>query len=329
MDRAVISSTGRYLPEFTLANEDMVQFSPEARKLIGDKTGVFTRHFAAADQCTSDLAVRAALDCLQKIDFPAGEIDGIIVSTSSPDRMQPATATRVQDLIGANRAFAFDINSVCSGSSFGIAVADAMIRAGLCRTVLLIAAEVYSKILYPKDFSTYPYFGDGAGAVLLEPSEDETGILDFSHEVDGSGGCFLNMPAGGSARPATHDTVDAQLHFVKQEGGHVFKYAVRKMAEASAHLLDKNGIPPAELDLLVAHQANIRIIDAAQHRLGLPDSKVIKNIHKYGNTTAATIPLALASALEEDRLKRGDLVLMVSVGAGFTVGTVLARWSGV
>jgi 3-oxoacyl-[acyl-carrier-protein] synthase-3 len=167
-------------------------------------------------------------------------------------------------------------------------------------------------------------FGDAAGAVLLEPGED--GLLDFYHEVDGAGACHLRMPAGGSARPASHETVEQRLHYVKQDGQHVFKYAVRRFADASRHLLDRNGIDPGQLDCFIAHQANIRIIEAAQHRLGLPDAKVVKNIHKYGNTTAATIPLAMQTALEEGKLRAGSLALLASVGAGFTVGTALVRW---
>jgi 3-oxoacyl-[acyl-carrier-protein] synthase-3 len=172
-------------------------------------------------------------------------------------------------------------------------------------------------------------FGDGAGAVLLEPATDDTGLIDFANEVDGSGGCYLYMPGGGSLHPATHQTVEQGMHFIRQEGQHVFKYAVRKFAENSVALLQKNGVPPERLDLFVPHQANVRIIDAAQQRLGLPEEKVVKNIDRYGNTTAATIPLALGTALDEGRLKKGDLVMMAAVGAGFTVGVALLRWSGV
>jgi 3-oxoacyl-[acyl-carrier-protein] synthase-3 len=172
-------------------------------------------------------------------------------------------------------------------------------------------------------------FGDGAGAVLLEPGDDETGILDFSHEVDGSGACYLNMPGGGSLNPASRATVDARMHYVKQQGPHVFKYAVRKFAESAEQILLRNDFTGTDVDLFVAHQANIRIIEAAQHRMGLPDARVVKNIHEYGNTTAGTIPLALGTALDEKRLKRGDLVLLTAVGAGFTAGSVLMRWSGV
>jgi len=186
-----------------------------------------------------------------------------------------------------------------------------------------------SSILDYQDRTTCVLFGDGAGAVLIEPSADDNGIIDFAHEVDGSGACYLNMPAGGSLRPASHETVDKREHFVRQEGAHVFKYAVRKFAEASLRLLERNGLTPGDLDMFVAHQANLRIIDAAKDRLGLPESKVIKNIQRTGNTTAATIPLALASALDEKRLAKGDLTLLTSVGAGFTVGSVLLRWSGV
>jgi 3-oxoacyl-[acyl-carrier-protein] synthase-3 len=200
---------------------------------------------------------------------------------------------------------------------------------GVHKKVLVIGADVMTSILDYSDRATCVLFGDGAGAVLLEPGEDGTGILDFCHEVDGSGSRYLCMPAGGSLQPASHETVDKKLHYIHQEGPHVFKYAVRKFAETSTRLLERNRFRIADVDLFVAHQANIRIIDAAKERLGLPEEKVVKNIHEYGNTTAATIPLALGTALDQKRLKKGDLVLMAAVGAGFTVGSVLVRWSGV
>jgi 3-oxoacyl-[acyl-carrier-protein] synthase-3 len=194
---------------------------------------------------------------------------------------------------------------------------------------MVVGADVMTSILDFEDRTTCVLFGDGAGAVILEPREDGTGILDFAHEVDGSGACYLNMPGGGSLKPASHETVDAKLHYVRQQGQHVFKYAVRKFADNSAAILERNGLTGNDVDLFVAHQANIRIIEAAQQRMGLPDSKVIKNIREYGNTTAATIPLALKTALDERKLKAGDRVLLAAVGAGFTVGTVLLKWSGV
>jgi 3-oxoacyl-[acyl-carrier-protein] synthase III len=201
------------------------------------------------------------------------------------------------------------------------------VETGAHKKVLVVGADVMTSILDYTDRTTCVLFGDGAGAVLLEPAEDDRGILDFYHEVDGSGRSHLHMPAGGSAMPPSHETVEQRLHYVRQDGGQVFRYAVRKFAEASRKILDRNGFTPEQVDCFVAHQANVRIIDAVRERLGLAEDKVVKNIHKYGNTTAATIPLALGTALDEERIKDGDLVLLASVGAGFTVGAVLARWS--
>ena len=325
MDRAVISSTGRYLPEFTLANEDMVQFSPEARKLIGDKTGVFTRHFAAADQCTSDLAVRAALDCLQKIDFPAGDIDGIIVSTSSPDRMQPATATRVQDLIGANRAFAFDINSVCSGSSFGIAIADAMIRAGSCRTVLLIAAEVYSRIIYPKDFATYPYFGDGAGAVLLQAVPGTSrGVVHSCLATDGAGRDKICVPGGGTLLPFEKMSGPRSAYF-RMKGTDVFDFAIQRGPEIIRKLLQEAGVSLADVKCFICHQANINIIHQIAGNLGLPLKYFFINLDRYGNTASASVLIALDEALADNTISEGDLVVTAAFGGGLSWGANLLR----
>jgi len=249
------------------------------------------------------------------------------VATVTPDMIFPATACLLQHKLGAKRAWGFDMLAACAGFLYALAQGAQFIETGAHKKVLVIGADVMTSILNYEDRATCVLFGDGAGAVLLEPSDDETGLLGFVHEVDGSGGCYLNMPAGGSLRPASHETVDQRLHFVRQEGQHVFKYAVRKMAEVSLAVLHKLGLETAQVDLFVPHQANVRIIDAAQQRLGLPDSKVVKNIDRYGNTTAATIPLALRTALDEGRLKRGDLVVLASVGAGFTVGAAALRWS--
>jgi 3-oxoacyl-[acyl-carrier-protein] synthase-3 len=235
----------------------------------------------------------------------------------------------VQQKLGAARAWGFDVSAACSGFVYALTVGAQFIQTGAHRRVLVIGADVMTAILDYQDRSTCVLFGDGAGAVLLEPSEDGNGILDFSHEVDGSGARYLNMPAGGSEHPATRETVEARMHYVRQQGPHVFKYAVRKFAQSAEKLLLRNDFTGTDVDLFVAHQANIRIIEAAQQRMGLPDARVVKNIHEYGNTTAATIPLALGTALEEKRLKRRDLVLLTAVGAGFTVGSVLLRWSGV
>jgi len=241
----------------------------------------------------------------------------------------PATACILQDKLQAVRAWGFDISAACSGFPYALTVGAQFIQSGAHERVLVVGADVMSSIVDYQDRTTCVLFGDGAGAVLLEASEDETGILDFAHEVDGSGGGLLSLPAGGSALPASHETVDRRQHFVRQEGGRVFKFAVRKMAEASTNLLVRNAIAPEDLDLLVVHQANERIVDATRERLGLPKRKVVKNIQDYGNTTAATIPLALGTALDDGRLKPGNLVVLTAVGAGLTVGTVLLRWSEV
>ena len=241
----------------------------------------------------------------------------------------PATACLVQDRIGAKKAWGFDLSAACSGFVYALTVGAQFVETGRHRKVMVIGADVMTSILDYEDRTTCILFGDAAGAVILEPREDGTGILDFSHEVDGSGASYLSMPAGGSLHPASHETVDKGMHPIKQQGQHVFKYAVRKFADASEQILLRNDFTGTDVDLFVAHQANIRIIEAAQHRMGLPDAKVVKNIHEYGNTTTATIPLAMKTALDQKKLAKGNLVLLAAVGAGFTVGSVLLRWSGV
>lgn len=325
--RARITSLGRYVPERVMTNADLEKIVETSDEWIRTRTGIRQRHVVEPGTPTSELGVKAAREALDRRGLSSAELDLIIVATVTPDMVFPATACLVQDKLKATRAWGFDISAACSGFLYALTMGAQFVETGAHSKVMVIGADVMTSILDYKDRATCVLFGDGAGAVILEPSEDDTGILDFLHEVDGSGACYLNMPAGGSARPASHETVDKRMHFVRQEGGHVFKYAVRKFAEASRQLLDRNSLTPDDVDCFVAHQANVRIIDAAKERLGLPDGKVVKNIDKYGNTTAATIPLALGTALDEKRLKDGDLLLMASVGAGFTVGAVLARWS--
>jgi 3-oxoacyl-[acyl-carrier-protein] synthase-3 len=327
--RAAITALGRYVPERVLTNADLEKMVDTSDEWIRTRTGIRQRHIVEPGTPTSELAARAARMALEKRGMGADEIDLIIVGTVTPDTIFPATACVVQDKIRASKAWAFDISAACSGFVYALTVGAQFIQSGAHRKVLVIGADVMSSIIDYKDRTTCVLFGDGAGAVLLEPSVDDTGILDFYHEVDGSGGCYLNMPAGGSARPASHETVDQRLHYVHQVGPHVFKYAVRKFAEASQIVLQRNHFKPADLDLFVAHQANLRIIEASRQRLELPDEKVVKNIDRYGNTTAATIPLALGTALDEGRLAKGHLVLLASVGAGLTVGAIVLRWSGV
>src|SRR6187549_295102 len=319
MLRAAITSVGRFLPERVMTNADLEKIVDTNDEWIRTRTGIEARHIAEPGTPTSELCLRAARQCLELRGVSADEIDLIIVATITPDMVFPATACVLQDKLKASRAWGFDISAACSGFVYALTAGAQFVRSGAHQKVLVVGADVMSSILDYEDRATCVLFGDGAGAVLIEPSEDDNGVIDFAHEVDGSGACYLNMPAGGSLRPASHETVDRREHFVRQEGAHVFKYAVRKFAEASLGLLERNGLKPEQLDLFVAHQANLRIIDAVRDRLGLPESKVVKNIQRTGNTTAATIPLALASALDEKRLKKGDLTLLTSVGAGFTV----------
>ncbi len=327
--KARITSVGTFVPEKVLTNADLEKIVDTSDEWIRTRTGIERRHVVEPGTPTSDLVVPAAREALRRRRVGPESLDLILVATVTPDMLFPATACIVQDKLGASRAWGFDVSAACSGFLYALTMGAQFIQTGAHRRVLVVGADIMTSILDYEDRSTCVLFGDGAGAVLLEPSEDETGILDFSHQVDGSGACYLNMPAGGSLRPATHETVDQKLHCIHQQGQHVFKYAVRKFAESAEQLLLRNDFTGTDVDLFVAHQANIRIIEAAQHRMGLPDSKVVKNINEYGNTTAATIPLALATALDANMLDRGDLVLLTAVGAGFTVGSVLLRWSGV
>lgn len=327
--RARITSLGLYVPERVVTNADLEKIVNTSDEWIRTRTGIRERRYVEPGTPTSEIATRASRECLERRGIGPDELDLIVVATVTPDMLFPATACVVQEKLKATRAWGFDVSAACSGFTYALTIGAQFVENGAHRKVLVIGADVMTSILDYRDRTTCVLFGDGAGAVLLEPGEDETGILDYRHEVDGSGGRFLHMPAGGSARPATSETVEKRLHFIKQDGQHVFKYAVRKMADVSKLIVEKNGFRPEQVDLLLAHQANVRIVDAAQQRLGLPDSKVVKNIDRYGNTTAATIPLAMGTALDEGRLQRGHLVVLASVGAGFTVGAVLLRWSGV
>jgi 3-oxoacyl-[acyl-carrier-protein] synthase-3 len=326
--RARISSLGVYVPERVMTNAAFEKLVDTSDEWIRTRTGIRKRHVVEPGTPSSQLALQACRRALARRELPAAEIDLIIVATVTPDTIFPATACVLQHELKATRAWGFDVSAACSGFLYALTLGAQFIQSGSHARVLVVGVDVMSSIVDYRDRATCVLFGDGAGAVLLEPSEDETGILDFYHEVDGSGGAFLRMPAGGSARPASHQTVDERLHFVHQEGGQVFKYAARKMAEVSETVLHRNAFNPDDLDLLVPHQANLRIIDATRERLGLPEAKLVKNVQDYGNTTAATVPLALASALDQGRLGHQDLVVLAAVGAGYTAGAVLLRWSG-
>jgi 3-oxoacyl-[acyl-carrier-protein] synthase-3 len=326
--RAKITALGRYVPPKVVTNHDLEKIVDTSHDWIVERTGIVQRHMAEPGTPTSELAVRAVDELLRIRGIEPNEIEVIIVATVTPDMFFPSTACVVQNKIRAGHAWGFDVSAACSGFLYALTIGAQFIESGAHNKVVVIGADVMSSIIDFEDRATCVLFGDGAGAVLLEPSEsDDLGILDFMHEIDGSGGQFLYMPAGGSLNPPSHETVEKRMHYVHQEGQSVFKYAVRKMEEFSRAILERNGIDAAQLDLFIAHQANLRIINAASQKLGLDASKVVANIHKYGNTTAATIPLAIGDSIDDGRLRKGKVVVFAAVGAGYTVGTVLTRWA--
>ena len=279
---------------------------------------------------TSDMAVLAAQSALRQRGISAEDLDVIILCSVTPDMFFPSTACIVQNQLGAHKAWGYDLSAACSGYMYGLASAAALIGSGMHRRVLVIGSDTMSRILDYTDRSTCILFGDGAGAMLVEAAAEDQrdfGFIDFLGEIDGSGGDFLKMPAGGSRLPASAETIEARLHYVKQDGGQVFRYAVRKMSEMCEELLRRNGLTPNDVSILIPHQANKRIIDATTERLGLGADRVLINIDKYGNTTAATLPIATNDAVEQGRLKKGDLVLFATVGAGYTAGAALWRWA--
>ena len=303
----------------------MVETSDE---WILQRTGIRERHIVDQGVATSDLAKEAALGAIAQAGITPDDIGFIVVGTTTPDTIFPSTACVLQHKIRARNAWGFDLGAACSGFTYALTTGMQMVASGTHEHALVVGADVMSSIIDYTDRTTCVLFGDGAGAVVLSAATDsEPAILGFAHEIDGSGGPALCMPAGGSRLPASKETVESRLHYVKQDGQAVFKFAVRKTEEICRRVLNQHGIDTSEIDLFVSHQANRRIIQAAADRLGLPDAKVIINLEKYGNTTAATIPLALDDAVREGRLERGDVVLLASVGAGFTVGAVLLKWA--
>jgi 3-oxoacyl-[acyl-carrier-protein] synthase III len=325
---AKVTALGTYVPPKLLTNADLEKMIETSDQWITERTGIKQRHIVENGMATSDMCLEAARSALEQRGIQGKDVEAVFVGTVTPDMVFPSTACIVQDRLGAKGAWGFDVSAACSGFLYTLQTAVQFVQSGAHKKVLAIGADTMSAIINYQDRATCVIFGDGAGAVLVEPADDGDGniFLDFIHEVDGAGAISLYMPAGGSRLPASHETVEKKQHYVHQDGQAVFKYAVRKMAEASETLLQRNGLTGKDVDLFVPHQANKRIIMSAADRLGMPEEKVIINIGEYGNTTAATIPLALHSAREQGRLRKGDTVLMASVGAGFTVGATLLKW---
>jgi 3-oxoacyl-[acyl-carrier-protein] synthase-3 len=311
-----------------LSNQDLEKMVDATDEWIMERTGIRERHLVEKGMATSDLAVEAARGALAQRGLQPKDIGAIIVATVTPDMFFPSTACLVQHKLGAPGTWGFDLSAACSGFAYALTVGAQFVGSGAHKKVLAIGADKMTSILNYEDRATCVLFGDGAGAVLLEPaSNDNEGIIDFEHDVDGSGGQFLYMPGGGSLNPPTADTVGKKMHYVHQEGSQVFKYAVRRMAELAAQIVERNGLKAEDIALVVPHQANLRIIRAMQERLGLPDEKIMVNIDRYANTTAGTIPLGLHDAVAQGKLKKGDLVLLMAVGAGYTTGSILLRWA--
>jgi 3-oxoacyl-[acyl-carrier-protein] synthase-3 len=323
-----ISSLATYVPPRLLTNQDLEKLVDTTNEWILQRTGIHTRHIVDPGVATSDLGKEAAIEAIAQAGLTPDDIDLIIVGTTTPDMFFPSTAALIQHKIGAHHAWGFDVAGACSGFNFALTTASQLVSTGRHNHALAVGADVMSSIVDYQDRATCVLFGDGAGAVVVSAAKDpKFGILDFAHEIDGSGGQYLQMPAGGSLRPASHETVEQRLHYVKQDGQAVFKFAVRKTEEICRVIMQRNNLTASDIGLFISHQANRRIITAAADRLGIEDSKVIINLEKFGNTTAATIPLALNDCVQDGRLEKGDLVLLASVGAGFTVGSVLLRWA--
>ena len=326
--RAKISALGTYVPPRLLTNQDLEKMVDTTNQWILERTGIRERHLVDKGVATSDLAAAAAKKALSQRGIEASDVDAIIVATVTPDMFFPSTACLVQHKLGAKNVWGFDLSAACSAFVYAMQTGAQFIRSGAHKRVLVIGADVMSSIIDYTDRATCIIFGDGAGAVILEAAENESeGLIDYVHEIDGSGGQALYMPGGGSLNPSTCETVREKMHYVHQDGQTVFKFAVKKQTELCERLLERNGLKGSDIKAFIPHQANKRIITATAERLGITPENVIVNIDRFGNTTAGTIPLAMQTAVEEGRLKKGDLALLASVGAGFTVAASLMRWA--
>jgi 3-oxoacyl-[acyl-carrier-protein] synthase-3 len=322
---AMILGTGSAVSGKILTNADLEKMVETTDQWIRERSGIERRHILEKEKSNSDIASEAALIALEEANVKPDELDYIIVGTVTPDSAFPSTACRIQAKIGAENAAAFDISAACSGFLYALTIANEMLQHDQDKKVLIIGSEVLSRITDWEDRATCVLFGDGAGAAVIGKSDSQKGILSTYIKSDGRLGDLLHLPGGGSSHPPSHETIDQKLHYIKMQGREVFKHAVRTMADAAIHGLADSGYGAADIDLLIAHQANIRIIEAIAHRLKLPDEKVFVNIQEYGNTSAASIPIALHQALKEGRLKDGNRVLLVAFGGGFTWGASLIQ----
>lgn len=323
---AVITATGSYFPPKVITNAHFEQYLDTNDEWITSRTGIKERRFVEKGVASSDLALEAARQVLERRGITADDIDAIVFGTVSPDMMYPASACLLQDKLGASRAYGFDLSAGCSGFVYAYTTGAMMVESGRFDKVLVVGADVCTSFMDMNNRNTCVLFGDGAGAVLLEPGEPGQGMLDTMMQVDGSGAPHLHMKGGGSLNPTSKETLEQNMHTVHQEGREVFKHAVTRMADVAVDVVEKNGFSLEDVDLFIPHQANIRIIEAVAKRMKLPREKVMINIHKYGNTTAATIPSCIDEAVQEGRLKKGDLLVIASFGAGFTWGSALIRW---
>ena len=326
--RAAITSVAHYVPEDRLTNDDLAKLVDTDDEWIMSHVGIRERRILKdKDLATSYMCARAAERILAQRGITPGEIDLIIVATITPDMIYPATACLVQDKIGASNAWGFDLSAACAGFVYAMTVGAQFVQAGTHKKVLVIGGDKMSACVDYTDRNTCILFGDGAGAILLEPTEDDHCIQDFIFHVDGSGGEHLCQPGGGSLHPASHETVDKKMHYVQQNGRAVMKFASTNMADVSARIIERNGLTAEDIKLLVPHQANRRIIAAAARRMKLPEEKILINIDRYGNTTDATVPIALWEAVETGRIARGDFIVMATAGGGYAWGSALIKWA--
>jgi 3-oxoacyl-[acyl-carrier-protein] synthase-3 len=324
--RAAITGIATYVPERVVTNADLARTLDTSDDWIVSRTGIRERRRGGTGETTATMGGAAVRRLLASRGLGPDDVGALLVATATPDMVFPATACLIQDDLGLTSTWGFDLSAACSGFLYAVTTGAQFIASGAHARVVVVGSDLMSAIIDPLDRTTAVLFGDGAGAVLLEPAEPGFGILDFHHRVDGRGRHDLLMPAGGSLRPAGHDTVERREHFLRQNGRAVFKFAVSQMAESVRVLLQRNGLTPADIAMVVPHQANQRILDATADRLGLPHDRMASVVARYGNTTAATLPLALEDAVLAGRIRRGDIVVLVAVGAGFTVGATLMRW---